>query len=74
MLLPAAGWPGLVAGGFDVVAGKRPKARSATPAFLFDTDDGRLAFDSDGNGPGAPVLVAVLQGTGTLRTSDIEVE
>ena len=74
MLLPAAGWPGLVAGGFDVFSGKRPKARSATPAFLFDTDDGRLAFDSDGNGPGAPVLVAVLQGTGTLRTSDIEVE
>ena len=35
-------------------AGRKPKARSGVPTFLLDTDDGRLAFDADGNGPGVP--------------------
>jgi hypothetical protein len=38
---------------------------------LYETDTGALSYDIDGNGPGAKVLVAILQMTPNLTSADI---
>lgn len=51
-------------------------AGAATGAFaqlVYDTDDGRLFWDSNGTDPGGRTLIAVLQGAPTLTASDIAV-
>jgi Ca2+-binding RTX toxin-like protein len=67
----AAGFGGgLAAGGAaPLVSGSNPSAVGAS--FLYDTDDGRLLWDSDGAGGASPVLVATLSGAPILIQSDI---
>ncbi|MBX6373522.1 MAG: calcium-binding protein [Acetobacteraceae bacterium] len=51
-------------------------AGAATGPFaqlVYDTDDGRLFWDSNGTDPGGRTLIAVLQGAPTLTASDIVV-
>jgi Ca2+-binding RTX toxin-like protein len=61
---------GLVGGGAAaLVAGSDPT--SLTASFLYDTDDGALYWDSDGDGGDAAVLVATLSGAPALTASDL---
>jgi Ca2+-binding RTX toxin-like protein len=70
----AAGFGGAV-GAFAFVQGATPAPGSAQQVFLYDTDDGRLYFDADGNGAGARVLVCQLfsptSGVPALAAGDI---
>jgi Ca2+-binding RTX toxin-like protein len=52
------------------VAGSDPVAVSGTGVFLYDTDDGALAWDADGEGGNAPVTIAVLLNQPALSASD----
>jgi Ca2+-binding RTX toxin-like protein len=46
-----------------------PLATTADQRILFDQSTGKLYFDADGNGDGAAVLFAVVQGTGAAALS-----
>ena len=64
---------GVAAGDTSVtlVVGNDPEATSSKGTFLFESDNGRLWFDADGNGTEADLeLVATLQGVKTLSISD----
>jgi VCBS repeat-containing protein len=62
---------GLSAGGtVSLVSGTDPAASEANGQFLYDTDDGRLFWDSDGTGSAAPELVATLSNIPALTPSD----
>jgi len=64
---------GLVAGALDPNAfavNTTGNAGDADDRFLYDSTDGRLYFDADGNGAGARELVAKLIGAVTLQSSD----
>ena len=64
---------GLVAGGTaQLVANGNPVADAAGGTFLYDTDNGTLRFDADGNGAGGAVLFAFLQNVPTLLASDFD--
>jgi serralysin len=67
----AAGFGGgLVSGGAaPFSSGSTPSAVGAS--FLYDTDDGRLFWDSDGAGGAAAILIATLSGAPVLTASDI---
>jgi Ca2+-binding RTX toxin-like protein len=52
-------------------ASGNPVAGDGNPWFLYDTDDGKLYFDADGNGAGAQVLLMTLDGAPTLLATDI---
>jgi Ca2+-binding RTX toxin-like protein len=55
----------------SLVLGADPKPTAGVAQFLFETDARRLWFDADGNGADSEsVLVATLQGVGTLAASD----
>jgi Ca2+-binding RTX toxin-like protein len=71
LVFSAAGFGGgLISGGSaPLVSGSTPSAVGAS--FLYDTDDGRLFWDSDGAGGLAATLIATLQGAPTLSQSDI---
>jgi Ca2+-binding RTX toxin-like protein len=56
-------------GAAPFVSGSTPSAVGAS--FLYDTDDGRLFWDSDGAGGAAAILIATLSGAPTLTQSDI---
>jgi Ca2+-binding RTX toxin-like protein len=63
-------------GGGLVSGGATPFASGSTPSsvgasFLYDTDDGRLFWDSDGAGGAAAILIATLSGAPMLTASDI---
>jgi Ca2+-binding RTX toxin-like protein len=49
-----------------LIKGGLPVASAPGPAFLFDTDDGRLLWDADGSGNGKALHVATLQGVRDL--------
>ena len=49
----------------------RAQPSAVGASFLYDTDDGRLFWDSDGAGGLAATLIATLQGAPTLSQSDI---
>jgi Ca2+-binding RTX toxin-like protein len=48
-----------------------PVAADGNAWFLYDTDDGKLYFDADGNGAGAKVLFITLDNAPTLLVTDI---
>lgn len=68
----ASGFGGGLAAGAPVtlVSGANPTASGGTGQFLYDTDDGRLLWDSDGAGGGSAVLVATLSNLPSLAASD----
>ena len=64
---------GLVAGGTaQLVANGNPVANAAGGTFLYDTDNGTLRFDADGNGAGGAVLFAFLQNVPSLAVDDFD--
>jgi Ca2+-binding RTX toxin-like protein len=52
-----------------LVANAAPSATSARGQFLYDTDDGRLLYDSDGTGATAAALVFTLANKAALNSS-----
>ena len=65
---------GLVAGGaVSLVSGTNPTPTGAAGQFLYDVDDGRLLWDSDGTGSGMAVLVATFSSVPPLDASDFVV-
>jgi hypothetical protein len=52
-------------------ANRRGLATTDDARFIFDRDDGTLWFDADGNGAGAPVLIATLQAGADVQAADI---
>jgi len=62
---------GLVAGGaVSLVSGSAPTASGASGQFLYDTDDGRLLWDSDGAGGEDAVLIATFSSVPALDAAD----
>ena len=61
---------GSLDGDDDFFAGSNPSARGNDDAFVYDTDDGRLFFDSNGQAAGGQTLIAVLQGGPQLDDDD----
>ena len=43
---------------------------SGAGVFLYDTDDGGLAWDDDGTGANAPVTIAILLNQAALSAAD----
>jgi Ca2+-binding RTX toxin-like protein len=48
-----------------------PVARGSGPAFLFDTDSGRLIFDANGSAAGGQTVLATLSGVPALAAADV---
>lgn len=56
-----------------LISGANPKPNAFGPVFMFETDNGRLWFDNDGNGKYVESeLIATLQGVTKLSVSDFE--
>ncbi|MGC9502624.1 PA14 domain-containing protein [Baaleninema sp.] len=55
------------------VSGVDAAPLSSDATFLYDTATGRLSFDIDGTAAGAPVMLAILEGTPSLAASQINV-
>jgi lysophospholipase L1-like esterase len=68
-----AGFPGNLAGGFDLVAAASPTVASNRPTFLYNTGTGLLSYDSDGQGGQGIVQLLTLKGAPTLTTEQITV-
>jgi Ca2+-binding RTX toxin-like protein len=62
---------GSLGGQDDFFAGSSPVALGSDDALLYDTDDGRLFFDVNGQAQGGATKVAVLQGAPQLGADDI---
>lgn len=62
-----------VAGGLGgkFVSNTTGTAQTANDILIFDTDNGRLYYDADGNGAGAAVQIATLTGVTALTEADI---
>ena len=54
----------------ELVQGAGAVALDANDRFIFDTDTGALYFDSDGNGSGEAVQLAIFQGVTQLSVDD----
>jgi Ca2+-binding RTX toxin-like protein len=54
----------------DFFAGAAPTAQGSDDAFLYDTDNGRLFFDANGEEAGGRTLIAVLQGAPELNANN----
>ncbi|MBP0006374.1 MAG: hypothetical protein J7642_22090 [Cyanobacteria bacterium SBC] len=50
-----------------------PTPLSSDPTFLYDTVTGAFSFDIDGTAEGAPITLAILEGTPTLTASQISI-
>ena len=61
---------GSLDGDDDFFAGSTPRARGGGDGFVYDTDDGRLFFDLNGQAAGGQTLIAVLQGRPQLDDDD----
>jgi Ca2+-binding RTX toxin-like protein len=61
---------GSLHGDDDLFSSSNPSARGNDDAFVYDTDDGRLFFDSNGQAAGGQTLIAVLQGGPQLDDED----
>ena len=55
------------------VANTAPTANQAFGQFLYDTDDGLLFWDADGNAGTAPVLIVTLTGAPVITTADFNI-
>ncbi|MBO9998033.1 MAG: hypothetical protein J7641_03330 [Cyanobacteria bacterium SID2] len=55
------------------ISGADPTPLSSDPTFLYDTATGAVSFDIDGTAAGAPVTLAILEGTPTLVSSQIAI-
>ena len=64
---------GFTTGAINLDASGTPVAADGNAWFLYDTDDGKLYFDADGNGLGAKVLFITLDGHPPLSLADIVV-
>jgi Ca2+-binding RTX toxin-like protein len=65
---------GLIAGGAVVLqAGSTAVASGPGGQFLYDTDDGRLWFDADGQGGAGPTYFARLRNAPSISAADFEV-
>ncbi len=49
-----------------------PLVATGQQTLLYDTDDGKLFFDADGNGAGARVHVLTLMGAPALAAADVK--
>ena len=63
---------GFTTGSVNLDVSGTPTAGDGNPWFLYDTDDGKLYFDADGNGAGAAVLFVTLDGAPPLAATDID--
>ncbi len=72
ILVSASGFGGGLApgGSVSLVSGSDPVASDGGGVFLYDTDNGQLLWDADGNGSGAAELVATFTGAPPLMPSD----
>jgi Ca2+-binding RTX toxin-like protein len=65
---------GLISGGAVVLrAASTPLASGSGAQFLYDTDDGRLWFDVDGQGGVGPTYFARLHNAPSISAADFEV-
>jgi hypothetical protein len=55
------------------VSGANPVAQDANDFVLYNTSNGQVSYDADGNGPGAAIAFATLFGNPTLAANDISV-
>ncbi|HXG79875.1 MAG TPA: calcium-binding protein, partial [Methyloceanibacter sp.] len=67
----ATGFPGTSGNPPDFASGANPTASTGDAWFLYDTDDGKLYFDADGNGGGGAVHIVTLSGAPTLVQTDL---
>lgn len=68
----AAGFGGGLAAGGAVVlrSGATPAVSGGGGQFLYDTDNGNLSYDADGNGAGLAVLFATLSNLAAISAAD----
>jgi Ca2+-binding RTX toxin-like protein len=66
----ALGAPGALRAG-RLVKGAAPVATEAFAQLLYDSSTGRLYYDGDGTGDGAPEAIALLQGAPNLVVTDL---
>lgn len=61
------------AGDARFAANSTGAAQDASDRVVYNTSNGRLWYDADGNDPGAALLIATLQGAPAVAATDIEV-
>jgi Ca2+-binding RTX toxin-like protein len=70
----SSGFTGTFADPPDLASGSTPAPSNGNAWFLYDTDDGKLYFDADGNGgANTPQLIVTLDGAPSLAASDLHV-
>ena len=57
----------------DFFASSNPIASGRDAALLFDTDDGRLFYDSNGSQSGGRTLIAVLENNAAVSAGDFNI-
>jgi Ca2+-binding RTX toxin-like protein len=55
------------------VSGANPVAQDANDFVLYNTSNGQVSYDADGNGPGAAVAFATLFGSPKLDANDVDI-
>jgi Ca2+-binding RTX toxin-like protein len=62
------------AAAFSFASGSTPAPATGSAWFLYDTDDGKLYFDADGNGgANTPELILTLDGAPSLVAADLQI-
>ena len=64
---------GSLDGDDDFFSGSNARARGNDDALVYDTDDGRLFLDSNGQAAEGLTLIAVLQGAPQLDSDDFSI-
>ncbi|MEA3016755.1 MAG: hypothetical protein QOI38_1477 [Sphingomonadales bacterium] len=57
----------------QLVVSSNPQSSGTKGQFLYDSDDGRLFYDTDGGGSAAPVHIVTLYGVPPLTTDDFNI-
>jgi hypothetical protein len=55
-----------------LIVSRDPEPRTDDPTLLFNTENGLLSFDTDGNGPAMPRVVVILEHQHDLRLGSID--